>query len=125
MKKNQTNERPQTVQQAFEQTGRPKVDFSVFPEDLREYFEATYNCVVVCESLNKGKRIDLFDDSKPRYYPWFVNECSPARFRLDITSYDYSDSSAGSGSRLSLITDEDAEYAGDAFSNEFCNMLSK
>lgn len=108
------------------ETGRPEVpEFNEVPEDLRDYFKATYKCLVICEALNEGKRFNLFDENARRHYPYFTNNGSPARFRLDFTLGDRSLSGAGSGSRLSLKDSKLAQFAGEKFPAEFCEMLSK
>lgn len=119
-------DRIDSFEDCLTETGRPKVpEFNEVPEDLRDYFKATYKCLVICEALNEFKRFDLFDESTKRHYPYFVNQGSPARFRLGATCCDSSNSTAGSGSRLSLKDSKLAQFAGEKFPAEFCEMLSK
>lgn len=115
MKKQEINQRPTTVEEAFQQTGRPQVDFSNVPEDLREYFEGIYSAVVVTEAINKGKKPDWDNSNQRKWRPWFV--MSPARFRLLDTDFDRSYSDAGSGSRLCNFSDEDAGYSATQFAD--------
>ena len=93
-----TQDRIETVEEAFAKTGRPEVDFSNFPEDLREYMQGVYNAVVITEALNEGKKPDWDDSSQYKWRPWF--RMSPAGFRLGDTYCDYTYSYAGSGSHL-------------------------
>ena len=113
MSKNQNLEKIKTVEDAFQATGRPKVDFSNVPEDLREYFESQYNAVVVTEALNGGKKPDWDNRSEPKWRAWF--RMSASAFGLYDTYYANTDSDAGSGSRLQNIDEETAEYSATQF----------
>lgn len=113
MKKNPNLEKIKTVDDAFKATGRPKVNFSNIPEDLREYFESTYNAVVVTEALNGGKKPDWDNRNELKWRPWFV--MSASAFGLYDAGCAYSGSSAGSGSRLQNIDEETAEYSATQF----------
>jgi len=118
-------DRVRSFEDALVETGRPEVPaFADVPEDLREYFRASYRCLVICEALNDGKRMDIYDKDKPRHYPWFYPEGSPARFRFGDASCADTGANAGSGSRLSLMDAKRAEYAGRQFSDEFKSLLS-
>ena len=106
--------RPSTIEEAFQQTNRPKVDFSNVPEDLREYFEGIYEGIVITEALNRNKEtIDWDNPSQKKWRPWFL--MSPARFRLHDTGYNFSYSYAGGGSRLCNLSEEDANYSATTF----------
>jgi len=118
-------DRINSFEDALNETGRPSVpDFNCVPEDLRDFFKATYKCVVITEALNEKKRFDLFNESQRRHYPWFVNNGSASAFGLDGAHYDITASHAGSGSRLSFLEDKRAKIAGEKFINEFREMLS-
>ena len=115
MSKNQNLEKIKTVEDAFQATGRPKVDFSNVPEDLREYFESQYNAVVVTEALNGGKKPDWDNRSEPKWRAWF--RMSASAFGLCCTYCDAADSDAGSGSRLQNMDEETAEYSATQFTD--------
>src|ERR1035437_8948277 len=113
MKKNPNLKKIKTVEDAFQATGRPQVDFSNIPEDLRVYFESTYNAVVVTEALNDSKKPDWDNWNEPKWRPWF--RMSASAFGLHSTNCGSSYSSAGSGSRLQNIDEETAEYSATQF----------
>jgi hypothetical protein len=118
-------DRINTFDDALNETGRPAVpDFSCVPEDLRDFFKATYKCVVISEALNERKRFDLYNESEYRHYPYFRNNGSASAFGLVYTGYDRAGSCVGSGSRLAFIDSKRAKIAGEKFKNEFRDMLS-
>ena len=106
-------ERVKTIEDAFEVTGRPKVDFSNVPEDLRAYFENQYNAVVVTEALNEGYKPNWDNSRELKWRPWFV--MSPSSFRFDAALCDYSYANAGAGSRLCSPSEEIARYSAQQF----------
>jgi len=106
-------ERVKTIEDAFEVTGRPKVDFSNVPEDLRAYFENQYNAVVVTEALNEGYKPNWDNSREPKWRPWFV--MSPSSFRFDDADYVRSYAYAGTGSRLCSPSEEIARYSAQQF----------
>lgn len=106
-------DRIKTIEDAFEATGRPKVDFSNFPEDLREYFEGQYNAVVLTEALNEGFKPDWDNWDERKYRPWF--NMSPSAFGFGGANFDSSDAVAGTGSRLCNPTREIARYSAEQF----------
>jgi hypothetical protein len=113
MKKNPNLKKIKTVEDAFKATGRPQVDFSNVPEDLREYFESQYNAVVVTEALNGGKKPNWDNRNELKWRPWFV--MSASAFGLSDTCNAITRSAAGSGSRLQNIDEETAEYSAKQF----------
>lgn len=113
MKAKNIMERVKTIKDAFEVTGRPKVDFSNVPEDLRDYFENQYNAVVVTEALNEGYKPNWDNSRELKWRPWFA--MSPSSFRFYAASYDYSIAIAGSGSRLCSPSEEIAGYSAQQF----------
>ncbi|HEY5508427.1 MAG TPA: hypothetical protein VIK29_07145 [Paludibacter sp.] len=113
MKKNPNLKKIKTVEDAFQATGRPKVDFSNVPEDLREYFESTYNAVVVTEALNGSKKPKWDNWDEPKWRPWF--KMSASAFGLHYAHFGITLSNAGSGSRLQNIDEETAEYSATQF----------
>ena len=115
-----------TFADALAITGRPEVPpFSDVPEDLREFFKATYKVVVINEALNDGKRFDLYDSSVFRYYPWFKTKGSPSGFAFDVSGYVNTYAIAGSGSRLRVLSDEAATHIGKIFLEVWENVQLK
>jgi len=118
-------DRVNSLEDALAETGRPSVpDFDCVPEDLRNFFKATYKCVVIAEALNEAKRFDLYNESEYRHYPYFRNNGSASAFGLCVTVYVFTVSHAGSGSRLAFFDSKRAKIAGEKFKNEFRDMLS-
>jgi len=118
-------ERINTLEDALKVTDRPSVpEFDCVPEDLREFFKATYKCVVIAEALNGGKRFDIYNADEYRHYPYFINNGSASAFGLRAATYDLTFSYAGSGSRLAFVDSKKAKIAGEKFNNEFRDMLS-
>jgi|ERR1035437_2959065 hypothetical protein len=113
MKKNPNLEKVKTVEDAFQTTGRPQVDFSNVPEDLKVYFESIYKGVVITEALNDAKKPNWDDWNEPKWRPWF--NMSASVFGLHATNCDDTISNAGSGSRLQNIDEETAEYSATQF----------
>ena len=114
--------RPVTVEEAFQIAGRPTVDFSNLPEDLKSYFENIYNGIVITEALNEGRKPDWDNWSEKKWRAWF--RMSASAFGLRHTIYDITNSHAGSGSRLAFFDSKRAKIAGEKFKNEFIDMLS-
>lgn len=119
-------DRVKTFEDALEETGRPDVpDFSMLPDDLVEYFEAVYKTVVLAEALNEGKKVDIYDSNKYRYYPYFYPNSSASSFAFNDSNYDATPACAGGGSRLSFVSRELSDYAGETFKNIFQNLITK
>lgn len=112
-KSNKVTDRIKTIADAQKATGRPKVDFSFLPENIREYFEAQYDALVIAEALNEGWVPDWDNNSERKWYPWFI--MSPAAFAFDASSYGISHADAGSGSRLKFKSEELSDYAAKQF----------
>ncbi|NDV46132.1 hypothetical protein D0T49_03635 [Paludibacter sp. 221] len=102
-----------TVEDAFKLTGRPKIDFSNLPKDMREKFEAEYEMNVISEAINEGWIPDWDNDNQPKWRPWFI--MSPSGFAFDVSFCAYSAAYAGSGSRLHFETREKAIYVAKQF----------
>ena len=115
----QLEKRLNAVEDAYNETDRPAVDFSVYPEDLRAYEQASYDAIVVVEAARKIERecgfgeIDWSNRDQGKWIPWF--RMSPSAFAFYVTDYDYSSASAGSGSRLRVLSDEATEHIGRRF----------
>lgn len=118
-------DRIKTLNDAFKATGRPETpEFKDIPEDLRPFFKATYNVVVLSEALNEGKRFDLYDKTTYRHYPWFRNVGSPSAFGFHGTNCELLSASAGTGSRLCLKNEKLAKYLATQFKEEYQKMLA-
>lgn len=102
-----------TVDDAYEATKRPKQDFSFLPEDIRDYFQAQYDAIVITEALNEGWVPDWDNDNEPKWRQWFVMSLSAFAFRDSY--YGYSFAYAGCGSRLHFRSEELAIYAAKQF----------
>lgn len=117
--KEELKKRLSSLEAAYNETGRPKVDFSVYPEDMRVHEEADYNAKILVEGARKIEKecglgeIDWTDYSQPKYTPWF--RMSPAAFAFDDSGYDYTDAYAGSGSRLRVLSIEASDHLGKTF----------
>lgn len=107
----------ETVDDAYLATKRPKADFSNLPEDVRDYFQAQYDVVVIAEALNEGWTPDWDNSDELKWYPWF--EMGSSAFAFSDSCYDCSDAAAGSGSRLRFKTEDLATYAGKQFIDVF------
>lgn len=119
-------DRVKTFEDALEETGRPNVpDFSMLPDDLVEYFESVYKAVVLVEALNEGKKVDVYNSNKYRYYPYFYHNGSASSVAFCDSSCVGTAAFAGSGSRLSFVSRELSDYAGKTFKNIFQNLITK
>lgn len=93
-------DRIKTLEDAIEETGRPNTpEFADVPEDLREYFKAQYNAIVVAEALNEGTKMNYRDGEQKKWLPWF-NVLSPAGVSFNDTNYEYSNANAGHAAHL-------------------------
>ena len=115
--KKQLEERLKTIEDCFSETGRPQVDFSVYPEDLRVNREAEYHALVIVEAARKIERehglgeIDWNDCNQQKWRNWFcLDHDSAAGFRFDGSSYAYSRAHAGCGSRLHVLSETASDY---------------
>lgn len=108
-----------SLEDAYNETGHPKVDFSVYPEKLRENREADYNAIVIVEAARKIERecglgeIDWTNRNQWKYTPWFW--MSPAAFAFFNSSYVNTYADAGHGSRLRLLSREASDHVGKMF----------
>jgi hypothetical protein len=117
-----------SFEDAVKATGRPDTpDFSNVPEDLREYFEAQYQIVVIAEALNEGWKPDWNNSDEPKYYPWFLKKekSVSSGFVFGNAYYGFSAASAGDGLRLCFKTRALVEYAGKQFIEIWNKILLK
>lgn len=117
-------DRVKTYEDALRETMRPDAKtINEIPEDLHDHFLKVYKCIILCEAMNAGKRMDIYDSNVYRYYPWFETKGSPSAFAFNgtycVCTYAY----AGSGSRLSVMSREAAKHIGENFVKEFRDML--
>jgi hypothetical protein len=118
-------DRIKTLEDAFEETGRPTTpDFADVPEDLRPYFKAQYNAIVVAEAVNEGWKADYRNGDQRKYLPWF-NVLSPAGVSFHAARYGYSSASAGRAARLCLKSDTLAQYVAEQFPDIHEEILTK
>lgn len=116
--------RIKTFADAITELGRPELpDFSELPKDLRDYFKAQYEAIVITEALNEGWKPDWNDSSQRKWFPWF--RMSSGGFVFGGTYYAYSVATAGSASRLCFPTEELAEYAGRQFTDVYSRIILK
>jgi hypothetical protein len=116
--KKEVTEVIKSFEDAAKATGRPNTpDFSNVPEDLREYFKANYQIIVITEALNEGWKPNWDNDDEPKYVPrfWKDEEDVSSGFVFDYAFYGYSDSLAGYCLRLCFKSEELATYAGKQF----------
>jgi hypothetical protein len=121
-----------SFEDAVKATGRPDTpDFSNVPEDLREYFEAQYQIVVIAEALNEGWKPNWGDSNEPKYFPYFWHEDADGEeevssgFVFHYSYFSYSTATAGNGLRLCFRTRALAEYAGKQFIEIWNKILLK
>lgn len=110
----QITEQIKSFADAMKATGRPDVpSFSEAPEDMRAYFQAQYQMLVIAEALNEGWKPDWDNDDELKWRPWFW--MSSSGFAFCDSYYDDSTASAGSSSHLCFKTAALAEYAAKQF----------
>jgi len=102
-----------TLDDAYEATKRPVLDFSFLPDDIRDYFKAQYDVITIAEALNEGWCPDWDNSNEPKWRPWFIMD--PSAFAFAGSDYAYSGALAGSGSRLHFKSEELATYAAKQF----------
>lgn len=117
--KKQLEKRLSSLETAYNESGRPKVDFTVYPEDMREHEEADYNAKVIVEAARKIERecglgeIDWADYTQWKYIPYF--RMSSAAFAFFASDFDATYADAGSGSRLRVLSEITSDHIGETF----------
>ena len=115
--KEKLEERLKTVADCFTETGRPQVDFSVYPEDLQVNREAEYHALVIVEATRKIERecglgeIDWNNNNQIKWRNWFwLDFGSASGFRFAHSYFDNSYAYAGCGSRLHVLSVTASDY---------------
>lgn len=112
-------ERLSSIEDAYRETELPKIDFTVYPEKMREHQEADYNAKVIVEAARKIEKeyglgeIDWSDSNQPKWIPWFWMRSSA--FAFLISHCGGTDAFAGSGSRLRVLSEVAADHIGKTF----------
>src|ERR1035437_4245128 len=73
MKKQETTmESIKTVEDALKRTEMPATpEFQEVPEEMRDYFKAVYQAVVITKALVADWKADWKDSNQYKWYPWF------------------------------------------------------
>ncbi|MDR1938262.1 MAG: hypothetical protein LBQ73_07175 [Tannerellaceae bacterium] len=117
-------DRVKTLEDAFEETGRPATpEFNDVPEDMRDWFKALYNGAVYIEALNEGWKADYTNGNERKWFPWFNVSLSGFAFRDAL--FGYSAPTAGYAARLCLKSCDLAEYAGNNITDVYEKIIKK
>lgn len=103
-----------TFEDAMAATGRTSLpDFSSFPKDMQQHFEALYKMYVIIEALNEGWTPNWNNDER-KHYSWFFMK--PREFSwFGTEKYGPHSAVSGNGTRLRLKSPELAEYVATQF----------
>ena len=111
-----------TVEDALNVTGMPATpEFNEVPEELREYFKAVYEAVVITRALVGDWKADWNDTDQYKWYPWF--KVSSGGFVFGDAFCVLSAALAGFASRLCFKSDELATYAGKQFLQLYSDFI--
>jgi hypothetical protein len=80
--------------------------------------------IIVAAIVGKWKA-DYNNDDQEKWYCVFRWDASSSCFRFDCSFYGYTNANAGSGVRLSLQNDKQADYVGKTFEAEFNALLQR
>lgn len=120
-----TMESIKTLEDACNVTGMPTTpEFNEVPEEIRDYFKAVYEAVVITKALVGDWKADWNNWDQRKWFPWFDMQSSGSFVfggANDVYSYAY----AGDGSRLCFPTEEMAEYAGRQFTDIYSRIILK
>lgn len=119
-KKNAESWKIKTIEEAYKKTGRSKIDFSIFPEDVRNHMENYYHAIVITEAVNEGWRPNWDDYSEYKWLPWF--RMSASSFAFYVSDCDRTHAFAGSGSRLRFESEEKSDYVVKTFPEVFKSL---
>jgi hypothetical protein len=113
-----------TLEDALKVTGMPETpEFNEVPDELREYFRAVYEAVVITKAIVGDWKADWNDSRQRKWFPWF--RLSSGGFVFGDAVCDRSNASAGGASRLCFPTEEMAEYAGRTFTDVYIRIILK
>lgn len=114
-----------TLEDALKVTGMPATpDFNEVPEEMREYFKAVYEAVVITKALVGDWKADWNNWDQRKWFPWFDMQSSGA-FVFYGASCDGSYACAGAAARLCFPTEEMARYAGKQFTEIYSRIILK
>lgn len=103
-----------SIEEAFQRTGKTPIDPSIYPEDMRDHMEGYYIGLVLFEAVKIGEEpLDWDDWNQEKYIPYF--DMSPSAFRFGVTICGYARAIAGSGSRLRTLDPEKAKWLAEKF----------
>ena len=117
--KKQLEERLTSIEAAYNEAGRLKLDFTVYPENMREHEEADYNAKVIVEAARKIERecglgeLDWADSSQRKWIPYFW--MNPSGFAFGCSLYGRTSADASTGSRLRVLSEITADHIGKTF----------
>lgn len=113
-----------TFDDARNATGLPETpEFNELTEEMRDYFKAVYQAVVITKALVGDWKADWNDRSQRKWVPWFY--MSSGGFVFRATYCDNSSALAGNASRLFFPTSEMAQYAGEQFLDVYSRIIIK
>ena len=116
--------KPTSFEQALKMTGRPVVDFTNVPEDLKSYFEKQYKAVVITEAIREGKKSNMLDTTERKWFPIFsVEPASPSGFVFRCSGCNDTIARAGYTSRLCFGSEAEADYAGETFTEIYSGII--
>jgi len=124
LKQEQKMESIKTLEDALKVTGRNDIpEFNEVAEDLRDYFKAQYEAIIITEALVGTWKPDWNDSSQRKWFPWFLMSSGGFVFGGAYCAYSYAD--AGYASRLCFPSEEMAEYAGRTFADVYSRIILK
>jgi len=88
-------------------------EVSMLPERFRKAIVAVYKLFIIFEAVNNGWVCRPGDVSQKKYSPWLWVLSSGAGF--DSSTYDYTFTTTGTGSRLCTETPEQSTFIGETF----------
>lgn len=112
-KKNAESWKIKTIEEAYKKTGRSKIDFSIFPEDVRNHMDNYYHAIVIAEAVNEGWKPNWDYYSEYKWLPWF--RMSASSFAFIDSYYDNRIAPAGRGSLLRFESKEKSDYVAKTF----------
>lgn len=102
-------------------------DMSVFPEEMRKFFTATYKLAIICKSENGEWRADWTNHNQRKYFPWFElerNEDNTAGVAARGSDSGLGSADSDFVSRLCLETREKCDFVRDDFTDLWIDFLN-